>query len=126
MHCEQTAPNNAHTHTPDTHSLTLMNATPTSPRPHCRTVASLSSRVEVLEGSLKQLKLTNISPGLPDPGNTPVRRRRDSRRSNGGQRWSKESGSSSTALPPVTESRRTGMDVTWQMPFTLKCIGTFR
>lgn len=119
------------THSPGTQSP--VNPMPASPHPPYRIVASLSSRLEAVEGSLKQFKHASALTGLCETGQggTPVRRRREStsRRSNGGQRWSKESASGSpTVLPSLAESHKdgNGMDVTWQMPFTLKCIGTFR
>lgn len=40
------------------------------------------------------------------------------------KRWSSESSSSIASLTPVLETRREHF--MWQMPFTLKCIGTFR
>ena len=40
------------------------------------------------------------------------------------RRWSIESTSSLTSLPPLPEAQRGAF--VWQMPFTLKCIGTFR
>lgn len=112
------------------HTLKLLSL-PTSLHPPCRIVASLSSRLQTMEGSLKQLKLVSTSLGVSEPGQggTPVRRRRGStsQHSNSGQRSSRDPSAGPTpVLPSLVEAHKNGVDVTWKMPFTLKCIGTFR
>jgi hypothetical protein len=82
-------------------------------------IKSLIARVEMLEGEIKHMKSLSAS---SEGSYTPLKRKKESTRVGRGNGGHRLSSSSMVAQSP------SGADHNdyWQMPFTLKCIGTFR
>lgn len=89
-----------------------------------RTITTLTSRMDRMETELEAFKSVRLrghssSTRLGDPTH---RYTRPSAAANEHKRWSTDS-SSSLAYTPAEAHRRPFI---WQMPFTVKCIGTFK
>ena len=84
-------------------------------------IVNLTSRLEVIEVELKQSRrVSSVTRNTGDNGKPDVTPRHHRRwtASSDQRRWSSES---VISLPDTQRGT-----FTWQMPFTLKCIGTFR
>ena len=84
-------------------------------------IVNLTSRLEVIEVELKQSRrVSSVTRATGDNGKPEVTPRHHRRwtASSDQRRWSSES---VISLPDMQRGT-----FTWQMPFTLKCIGTFR
>ena len=84
-------------------------------------IVNLTSRLEVIEVELKQSRrMSSVTRTTGDNGKPEVTPRHHRRwtASSDQRRWSSES------VISLPDSQRGTF--TWQMPFTLKCIGTFR
>ena len=84
-------------------------------------IVNLTSRLEVIEVELKQSRrVSSVTRTAGDNGKPDVTPRHHRRwtASSDQRRWSSES------VISLPDSQRGTF--TWQMPFTLKCIGTFR
>ena len=84
-------------------------------------IVNLTSRLEVIEVELKQSRrVSSVTRAAGDNGKPDVTPRHHRRwtASSDQRRWSSES------VISLPDSQRGTF--TWQMPFTLKCIGTFR
>ena len=91
------------------------------------TITTLMSRMDKLETELenyKSVRLRHTTSRRPSERGeaTPIYSRRNGQSTNDNRRWSSESMSS---LVSSAFDRQRGPFV-WQMPFTVKCIGTFR
>lgn len=94
-----------------------------SSTPSLSTITTLTSRMDRLETELEAFKSVRLRPSTrhhTTGDTTPRYNRRTS--ANGTKRWSSESITSITSLTPETNRG----PFIWQMPFTVKCIGTFR
>ena len=107
-------------------SLLLSSSTfplfPLPSSPSISTITTLTSRMDKLETELEAFKSVRLRPSTRHHtgDTTPRYNRRTS--ANGTKRWSSESITSVTSLTPETNRG----PFVWQMPFTVKCIGTFR
>lgn len=98
---------------------------------HCsRTITNLTSRMDRLEAeldSVKSVRLRHSTNRVPaDRGDITPRYGRKDRQTSAGvdqRRWSGDSVSS--VASSIFENHHRGPFI-WQMPFTVKCIGTFR
>jgi len=92
----------------------------------CSTITSLSSRMDKLEAELEVVKSARVqrTGSSRQRGEvTPRYGRRDRMTNNDHKRWSTESSASMTSYH---EGHKSNGPFRWQMPFTVKCIGTFR
>ena len=92
----------------------------------CSSITALSSRMDKLESELegvKSLRVQRSGSNLQRGEVTPRYSRRDKHTNNDHKRWSTESSASMTSYQ---EGHKTNGPFRWQMPFTVKCIGTFR
>lgn len=86
-----------------------------------RMIANLTSRLEGIEVDMKQSRRVSVASRPSGDNGKPEMTPRHHRRwtaSSDQRRWSSES------VISLPDSQRGSF--TWQMPFTLKCIGTFR
>jgi len=86
-----------------------------------RLIVNLTSRLEVIEVDMKQSRRVSVAARPSGDNGKPEMTPRHHRRwtaSSDQRRWSSES------VISLPDSQRGSF--TWQMPFTLKCIGTFR
>ena len=95
-----------------------------------RTITALSSRMDKFETDLegvKSVRVQRAGSNLQRGEGTPRYSRRERHTHNDGnhKRWSTESSASMASYHYGMAGHRSG-PFQWQMPFTVKCIGTFR